>query len=591
MHALFDSVERFKLSTKLMLGFSIGILVAVVIGLNALFSLSAIEATTEKIYANDLLGISAIKDAHINLIYMGRALRQMIIAQDDASRDLALASIKRSRERLLQELGEARRSMFRSEIIAAYDKLALDLNRVFEITEQAVGMIQRDRGTIAAVAQFVTSKEFAAIIATADDGLSQLVDMKEKAAGTSLDLARAHVDGAKQLSIILLLLGIFVAGLMGIVISRSIHRPYDGLRHSVEELAEGKVDASIPYIDYSNEIGVMARAVRVLQDVYRKANEQHWVKLQVSEVSNVLQKADNFRNLTQSVVSTVASAIGAGHGAFYVMDEEGNLGLLASYGYRERKQISNSFRIGEGLVGQCAMEKVPIMLTAPKDYIRINSGLGAGPPACIIVLPIIHNDRVLGVLEMASFQPFNERENAVLDALLPIMATSMEILDRNLKTRELLVATQEQAERMEKQAAQLEEQTVEMEAQQAELLETENWFRSIIETAPNGMLVVDTAGRILLANPELERIFGYAPGELLGDGIEKLVPERVRGGHIGLRYSFMVEGRSRPMGGGAPLRGLRKDGSELSVTITLNPLPSRGTRGKCVSVAVREIEK
>jgi len=140
---------------------------------------------------------------------------------------------------------------------------------------------------------------------------------------------------------------------------------------------------------------------------------------------------------------------------------------------------------------------------------------------------------------------------------------------------------------MEKQAAQLEEQSVEMEAQQAELLETENWFRSIIETAPDGMLVVDTAGRILLANPKAEEMFGYAAGELVGGQIEQLVPEESRGPHPGQRQGFLAENRSRVMGEGPQLHGHRKDGSEFALFVTLSPLPARGTRGSCVSVALR----
>jgi PAS domain S-box-containing protein len=199
----------------------------------------------------------------------------------------------------------------------------------------------------------------------------------------------------------------------------------------------------------------------------------------------------------------------------------------------------------------------------------------------------MHRDQVLGVLEMASFQQFGEREKNLFDALMPVLATSMEILERNLRTRELLVSTQEQAERMEKQAAQLEEQSVEMEAQQAELLETENWFRSIIETAPDGMLVVDATGRILLANPKAEEMFGYASGELLGGQIEQLVPEQSRGAHPEQRQGFLAGKHARQMGEGPQIRGRRKDGSEFELLVTLSPLPSRGTRGNCVSVAVR----
>jgi len=590
MDALLSVIERFKLTTKLVVGFSVGLLVAITIGVNALSGLSSLEAGMDKMYENDLLGISAIKDANINLIYMGRALRQMLIAQDDATRDASLATIRRAREKLIVELTDARKRMYRPEVIARYDLFQDDLGKALEVTEQAVGLIQREKMNSSAAAQFITSKEFASVIAKADGGLLELTDIKEKAAGASLEMARSHAEETKRLALTLLGGGILVAGLAGIVIGLSIRRPNDRLRASVEELAAGKVDASIPHADYPNEIGVMARAIGVLQDIYRQANEQHWVKSQVSELGSVLQQADDFRSLTQGAISKMAPAIGAGHGAFYVADADGNLDLLASYGYRERKHLANSFRIGEGLVGQCAMEKVSIMLTAPKDYIRINSGLGEGPPACVIVLPVIHGGRLLGVLEMASFQQFGEREKAVLDALLPTMASTMEILDRNLKTRELLASTQEQAERMEKQAAQLEEQTVEMEAQQAELLETENWFRNIIETAPDGMLVADAAGQILLTNPELERIFGYASGELIGGSIEQLVPERVRDGHEGLRHIFMAEGRRRLMDGCPALRGLHRDGGEIAVAITLSPLPPRGTRGKCVSVSVRKID-
>jgi PAS domain S-box-containing protein len=469
MNALLTFVERLQLTTKLLIGFSAGILIAVAIGLNALSSVSALEAEMEKMYDNDLLGISHIKDANLNLIYMSRAMRHMLIAQDEAVRDASLATIKRAREKLMVDLAEARKRIHRPEVIARYDLFQRDLGKALEGIEQAVGMIQREKMNPSVAAQFITSKEFGTIIAAADGGLHELTDLKEKAADAALDQARDNAARTRQIALWLLVTGVIVAGGMGVLIGLSIRRPNERLRQSVEDLAAGKIDQIIPHIDYPNEIGVMARAIGVLQDIYRTSNAQHWVKSHVAEISTALQQTEDFRTLTQTAVSKIAPVMGAGHGAFYVLENDGRYHLLASYGYRERKQLSNSFAVGEGLVGQCAMEKASILLTAPQDYIRINSGLGEGPPASIVVQPIIHGDRVLGVLEMASFQQFSEREITVLDALQPVLATSMEILDRNVKTKELLAATQEQAERMEKQAAQLEEQQVEMEAQQYEI--------------------------------------------------------------------------------------------------------------------------
>lgn len=523
MNALFARLERVSLNANLLMGFSIGLVIAIIIGLSALSSLSRLQADLEQMYDIDLQGISHIKDANLNLIYMSRAMRHMLIAQDDATRDVALATIKRSREKLIIELAEARKRIIREAGIARYDAFQRDLTKALEAIEQAVGMIQREKMNPSAAAQFITSKEFGTLIAAADGGLHELTDQKEKAAEASLHQTREAAANTRNLALGMLLAGVGLAIGLGIVIGRSIQRPNDRLRQAVEDLAAGKVDGAIPCADYPNEVGVMARAIGVLQAIYRQSNDQHWVKTHVSTIGGVLQQAEDFPTLAQAAVSRVAPAINAGHGAFYVAGSEGAYSLLASYGYRERKSLSNSFRIGEGLVGQCVMEKSPILLTAPQNYIRINSGLGEGPPASIIVLPVIHGDRVLGVLEMASFQKFTERERAVLESLLPVLATSMEILDRNLKTRELLAATQEQAERMEKQAAQMEEQTVEMEAQQYEIKAAEERSRQILGSVKDGIVGLDNDGTVTFANAAAHTLLGYPDHEFLGRKLHGLI--------------------------------------------------------------------
>ena len=93
------------------------------------------------------------------------------------------------------------------------------------------------------------------------------------------------------------------------------------------------------------------------------------------------------------------------------------LELQAGYGYEERKHLSTSFRLGEGLVGQCAKEKKRILLTdVPGDYVRINSGLGESPPLNIIVLPVLFEGSVRAVVELASFSPFSVTHQAFLDS-------------------------------------------------------------------------------------------------------------------------------------------------------------------------------
>src|SRR4029077_1411676 len=115
---------------------------------------------------------------------------------------------------------------------------------------------------------------------------------------------------------------------------------------------------------------------------------------------------------SRMILSELAPVVSAQHGVFYIMDSSANgaeseLKLLASYAYRSRKGVANRFKLGEGLVGQCALEKERIRLTnVPSDYIHISSGLGEAPPLNIIVMPVVFEDQVKAVIELASFEPF-----------------------------------------------------------------------------------------------------------------------------------------------------------------------------------------
>ncbi|HYR27033.1 MAG TPA: response regulator, partial [Thermoanaerobaculia bacterium] len=340
----------------------------------------------------------------------------------------------------------------------------------------------------------------------------------------------------------------------------------------------------MPFTEGADETGGLARSIEVLKQGAAAMDGQRWVKSSASAVIGELQGASSLQEFADRCLSGLVPLLRGGVAGFYVFEEEtGQLRRTGSYGLSSEARTAAAFGLGEGLIGQCARERKPLTLTSlPSDYLRIVSGLGSAAPVHVLASPLLSKNALLGVVETATFHPFDARENALLAELMPLVAMSLEVLQRNLRTHELLGQTQEQARK-------LAEQTDELTHSQKELRETERFFRSVLELAPDGLMVVDATGVIRLANARCEQLFGHTSNELIGQPVEVLVPVDVRPGHAAMRETFHRSPVAREMGPDRELRGLRKDGSEFPIEIGLSPLPARGSEGRHVAVSIRDV--
>ncbi|HEY1141143.1 MAG TPA: PAS domain S-box protein, partial [Lysobacter sp.] len=355
-------------------------------------------------------------------------------------------------------------------------------------------------------------------------------------------------------------------------------------------LARGELDGKVPYTGYANETGFLARAIEGMQVQARQVAGQRWVKTQLATIGGELQSAGDLDELLQRFFSLLAPLLGIGRGAFYRNQSEQRLLLSGVYAGDGAAAV---LAFGEGLVGQCAVDRKPMQFApAPASYRPIQSALGASVPSQVQILPLVRRKRLLGVLELVFLSEPDADQRELLAELMPVLATNLDILKRSLRTHQLLEESRQQQALLTQQAQSLTAQTRELEAQHQTIRAAKAWYRGIIESAPDGMMIVDQDGTILSCNPKLEAIFGYAHDELTGVPVERLIPGASASRHVELRKAFFGQGIARQMGGGnADLRGKRKDGSELSVEIGLSFLPELEGRGACVCASVRDVSE
>ena len=233
--------------------------------------------------------------------------------------------------------------------------------------------------------------------------------------------------------------------------------------------------------------------IRNLRETTHKTKEQDWLKTNIARFSRMLQGQRDLMTVSKMIMSELAPLVNAEHGAFYGMvnptGTEPYLIFQAGYAYKPRKGLSREFHLGEGLIGQCAVEKRRILLTnVPPDYVRITSGLGEAPPLNIVILPVLFEGEVRAVLELASFEPFSATHQDFLDQLTDGIGVVLNNIEANSRTEGLLRQSQSLANELQSQQDQLQRTNAELEEKANQLAQQNSEIeqkRAEVEDAKN----------------------------------------------------------------------------------------------------------
>ncbi len=235
---------------------------------------------------------------------------------------------------------------------------------------------------------------------------------------------------------------------------------------------------------------------------YAKQRDEHaWIQEGVANLSSQLAKIEQFQPLMQTAISVLARYVSAGKGAIYLYEPyTQSLSLMGSYAFVARSALAEKFKLGEGVVGQVALERQPILLKhLTRDDGIIMTATTAEPAINTYTFPLVYKEVLVGVIELASGVPFDDKQQTYLSQSIETLSAAIFSAQKANETQILLQQTQEQAVQLETQTREVELQNAELEQQKQE---TERQAREL-EVAQRSLQQQNES--LVLAQKDLER--------------------------------------------------------------------------------------
>ncbi len=432
-------------------------------------------------------------------------------------------------------------------------------------------------------------------------------------------------------------------------IMKTITNPIDGLVKVVKELGEGSLADKFHY-PHKDEVGQMTFSVNELveglqrtaifaremgknnfehpfeplsdkdvlgnallemrfslknaseEEKIRKTEDEkrNWTTQGLARFADILrQNNDSIQELSYDIIRNLVDYLDVNQGGIFILNADDQhdkfLELTASYAFDRRKYLEKKILPGEGLVGTCFLEQETIYITnIPQDYIKITSGLGDENPSSLLLIPLKVNEKIYGVIELASFSQFEKHKLEFVEKIGESIASTISSVRINTQTALLLEKSQQQAEEMRAQEEEMRQNMEELTSTQEAMAEKEQEnLHSIdqltrenqdafdrvkakekeildtLENCPQGVVKYNKSGTILLFNKESENIWGYSRGEVLGKNIKVLLPDTYAQHHDGFIYSYLSTGQKQIIGMGRKFELLRKSGDLHPVSLTI----------------------
>ncbi|MDN5212860.1 PAS domain-containing protein [Fulvivirgaceae bacterium BMA12] len=441
---------------------------------------------------------------------------------------------------------------------------------------------------------------------------------------------RAESDNLTKMAVISAVIVIIVGLVGGFLLARSITKPINYIKDIIVKLGEGDLPDDQSRKFNNDEIGEMAEAVENLvnglkstssfaenigkgnydaefaplsekdvlgnsliemrdnlKSVAEEDKRRNWSTSGLATFGEILRKNnDNIEKLSDDIITNLVKYLNCNQGGLYIINQENEeepcLELKACYAWDKKKYLEQRVLIGEGLTGQCWLEKDTVYLTeVPDDYITITSGLGEANPTSILIVPLKINDEVFGVMEIASFNEFESYEIEFVEKIAESIASTVSSVKINEKTQRLLEESTEMTEQMRSQEEEMRQNMEELQATQEEMQRSQSESQGILNAINSSLASVEFKpnGEIVDANQQFLSIFGFTLEEIRGKNHSVLLPpDERKAAETGEFWEALTQGQVKS----GEFERVKRDGS--SIWIRSNYSPVKNSTGEVTKV-------
>ncbi len=306
-----------------------------------------------------------------------------------------------------------------------------------------------------------------------------------------------------------------------------------------EKIGKGDLNAEIVPASEDDTLGDSLLQMRESlkkadrEEQKRKIEDQKiaWSTEGLTKFNDILQKnIQDIPELSYEIIKNLVDFIGANQGGIFIYNDEVksdiHLELVACYAYNKRKKLKRKVLPREGLVGMCAVEKATTVVDdIPDDYLLITSGLGKATPKYLLVVPMMLNELLFGVIEIASFEEFEDYKIKFVERLAENIAASLSITQTNIKTKKLLVKFQHQSEDLAAKEEELRQNLEELKSTQEHMDAQQEYLTSLKHAIDESFILAEYSieGEILQINERYTLSTEYNQHEVLGKNIKDYI--------------------------------------------------------------------